>query len=94
LYSCVICHYDTVTVLVKGEPAPVHSSVAVVFAGAFPPVINAFELFEPPAPFEPFLLAVLKSVVSVQDVPFHSSVNADHRWEDMGYHLHKLKQDV
>jgi hypothetical protein len=30
LYSCVICHYDTVTVLVTGDPAPVHSSVAAV----------------------------------------------------------------
>jgi hypothetical protein len=37
LYSCVIGHYDTVTVLVAAT-IPDHSSVAVVpEAGGFPP---------------------------------------------------------
>ena len=51
----------------------VHSSVAVVIDGFFPPAIKA--VAEPPAPCEsPWLVA--KSATSVQDVPFQYSATA------------------
>ena len=54
-------------------PAPAHSSVAAVYGGLSSPPIAKEEVLSAPAP-PSVCLAVLKSVSSLQVVPFQVSV--------------------
>jgi hypothetical protein len=77
LYSCVCCHYDTVTVLVSPTPGPVHSSVAklALFVGGlplYPPLAKPEEELPEGATLN-LAFAILLGFV-VQEVPFQSSV--------------------